>query len=322
MNQILGIGNALVDAILFLENDDLLRDFSLPRGSMQLIDASMASELEHATVRLRKFMASGGSAANTIHGLAQLGVKTAFLGTVGRDSMGEFFASDLQQAGITPLLDLSDSPTGSSRALVSPGGERTMATFLGAAVELSAERIDKSRFSGYDHLHLEGYLVLNQALVEKALLLARQTGMTVSLDLASYNVVEANLEFLRRILRDHVDVVFANEEEAAAFTGSDDPHASLDILATYCPTAVVKIGEKGSLIRHLGETCQAGIIPVQCVDTTGAGDLYAAGFLYGMTQGWPAADCGRVGALLAGKVVEVAGAKISAEGWDFVRANL
>jgi len=144
----------------------------------------------------------------------------------------------------------------------------------------------------------------------------------VSLDLASYNVVEANLDFLKRITRSNVDVVFANEEEARAFTGSDDPQASLDILASYCHTAVVKIGEKGSLIRHLGETCHAGIIPVHCKDTTGAGDLYASGFLYGMTQGWHAADCGRAGALLAGKVVETAGAKISEAGWTFIRKNL
>jgi sugar/nucleoside kinase (ribokinase family) len=271
---------------------------------------------------LRNHMASGGSAANTVHGLARLGVKTAFLGTVGRDEQGEFFAADLAKSGITPLLSRSESATGSSRALVSPGGERTMATFLGAAVELSASSLDETRFAGYDHLHLEGYLVLNHDLVEKALSLAKKTGMTVSLDLASYNVVEANFDFLHHICRDHVDVVFANEEEARAFTGSDDPHKSLDILSSCCATAVVKIGEKGSLIRHLGETTHAGIIPVKCIDTTGAGDLYASGFLYGMTQGWHAADCGRVGALLAGKVVEVAGAKISEEGWSYIRENL
>lgn len=322
MKNIVGIGNALVDAIIFLQDDNLLETFSLPRGSMQLIDASVAAGIEAATEGLRRHRASGGSAANTIHGLARLGVATAFLGTVGSDEPGDFFAADLQQSGITPMLDRSASPTGTSRALVSPDGERTMATFLGAAVELSSASLHEDRFRGFDHLHLEGYLVLNRDLVERSLAVAKNTGMTVSLDLASYNVVEANLDFLKQICRTHVDVVFANEEEAQAFTGSADPHEALGVLATYCATAVVKIGEKGSLIRHLGQTSQVGIIPAKCIDTTGAGDLYAAGFLYGMTMGWHAADCGRAGALLAGKVVETAGAKITEDGWKFIRENL
>jgi sugar/nucleoside kinase (ribokinase family) len=322
MKNILGIGNALVDAIIFLDDDRLLDTFSLPRGSMQLIDAAVATGIETATQGLHRHRASGGSAANTIHGLAGLGVRTAFLGTVGRDEPGDFFAADLEQSGVTPLLDRSASPTGTSRALVSPDGERTMATFLGAAVELSAGSVNEDRFRGFDHLHLEGYLVLNRGLVEQALAVAKRTGMTVSLDLASYNVVESNLDFLKQICREHVDVVFANEEEARAFTGTSDPHKALDLLASTCSTAVVKIGEKGSLIRHLGQTSQVGIIPVTCIDTTGAGDLYAAGFLYGMTMGWHAADCGRAGALLAGKVVETAGAKITEAGWNFIRENL
>lgn len=322
MKNIIGIGNALVDAIIFLHDDHLLETFSLPRGSMQLVDAAVAAGIEAATADLTRHRASGGSAANTIHGLARLGVQTAFLGTVGNDEPGEFFATDLRQSGILPLLDRSASPTGTSRALVSPGGERTMATFLGAAVELSAASVDEERFRGYDHLHLEGYLVLNRELVERSLAVAKKTGMTVSLDLASYNVVEANLDFLKKICRDYVDVVFANEEEAQAFTGTSDPLEALGVLSSYCATAVVKTGEKGSLIRHLGQTSHTGIIPVNCIDTTGAGDLYASGFLYGMTMGWHAADCGRAGALLAGKVVETAGAKITEDGWKFIRENL
>jgi sugar/nucleoside kinase (ribokinase family) len=315
MKKVLGIGNALVDVIIFLNNDEVLDRFSLPPGSMQLVDELTAGKVEEATQHCKKHMASGGSAANTIHGLAGLGVPTGFIGTVGQDPLGDFFREDLIRAGIKPWLLRSSSATGSSRALVSPGGERTMATFLGAAVELSSDLLDQKVFSLYDHLHLEGYLVLNQQLVEKALDYAHRLKMTVSLDLASYNVVESNLDFLNRIVRDHVDVVFANEEEARAFTGQTDPARALDILSRLCETAIVKIGEKGSLIGHLGNKYEVGVIPVHCLDTTGAGDLYAAGYLYGMANQLSPQDCGKAGALLAGKVIEVAGAKISEASW-------
>jgi len=318
MKKILGIGNALVDVIIFLKSDDVLRNFSLPRGSMQLVDADTALRIEESTSDCKSHMSSGGSAANTIHGLAGLGLPTGFIGAVGKDDLGNFFREDMRKQGIIPLLAESVSITGSSRALVSPDGERTMATFLGAAVELSAEMLDEQIFSGYDHLHMEGYLVLNHALVEKALLHARNMGMTVSLDLASYNVVEANLDFLKRIIPGSIQVVFANEEEARAFTGQDDPHKALEVIAGICDTAVVKIGDKGSLISHLGNKYAVGVIPVKCLDTTGAGDLYAAGYLYGMANDMSPQECGKLGALLAGKVIEEAGAKICAASWEYI----
>jgi sugar/nucleoside kinase (ribokinase family) len=318
MKKILGIGNALVDVIIFLKNDKVLQKFSLPRGSMQLVDAEAAARIEAATGDCKKHMSSGGSAANTIHGLAGLGVPTGFIGTVGHDDLGKFFREDMLRSGIKPLLTESTSNTGSSRALVSPDGERTMATFLGAAVELSADRLDAEIFGGYDHLHLEGYLVLNHSLVEKALQYARDWNMTVSLDLASYNVVEANLDFLKRIIPGSIQIIFANEEEARAFTGVSDPHSALEILAGICDTAIVKIGDKGSLISHLGKKCEVGVIPVQCLDTTGAGDLYASGYLYGMVNDLLPDECGKLGALLAGKVIEEAGAKICTASWEYI----
>ncbi len=320
--RILGIGNALVDVIIFLKNDDILRLFSLPRGSMQLVDVLTATHIEEQTSHCERHMSSGGSAANTIHGLAGLGMETGFIGSVGKDDLGEFFSHDMTERGIKPLLGISQSPTGSSRALVSTDGERTMATFLGAAIDLSAETLSSESFRGYNHLHLEGYLVLNQMLVRKALEYARREKMTVSLDLASYNVVEANLAFLKEIMPGNVDIVFANEDEARAFTGSDDPAVSLAVLGNICETAVVKIGEKGSLICHQGKTYQAGILPVHCIDTTGAGDLYAAGYLYGLLNGYSPDACGRMGALLAGKVIEEAGAKICDTSWQYIHETM
>jgi sugar/nucleoside kinase (ribokinase family) len=322
MKKILGIGNALVDIITFLENDAVLKAFSLPLGSMQLIDANTAQSLEKATQTCKKHRASGGSAANTIHGLARLGVVSGFIGTTGRDATGSFFREDMIRAGIRPYLTDSPSGTGSSQAMVTPGGERTMATYLGAAVELSSQQLNLSLFREYDHLHLEGYLVQNQDLVEAALQMAKKCGMTVSLDLASFNVVEANLGFLQRVVKEYVHIVFANEEEARAFTGHVDPRLALDAIATFCHTSVVKIGEKGSLVKQEGKTHTIASIPVKCIDTTGAGDLYASGFLYGFAEDRGPEISGRIGALLAGKVIEEPGAKIRDAVWADIRNTI
>lgn len=322
MKKILGIGNALVDNILFLENEELLNTFSLPKSSMQLVDADKALRIENAAAMCPKHMASGGSAANTIHGLARLGMETALVGTVGKDSFGEFFGKDLKDNGIIPLLEYGTANTGRAISLVSPDGERTFATYLGAAVELPANRLKATLFHGYDHLHLEGYLVPNQQLVESAFILAQQCGMTVSLDLASYNVVEANLDFLRLITAKYKPIVFANEEEARAFTGHVDPLKALNAFAKLCNTAIVKIGAKGSLIFHHGKKYTADAIQVNCLDTTGAGDLYAAGYLYGFVNDFEPDRCGAIGSLLAGKVIEEAGAKISDVSWEYIKEVL
>jgi sugar/nucleoside kinase (ribokinase family) len=322
MKKILGIGNALVDIIYFLENDAILEAFSLPKGSMQLVDDQKAGKVEKAASACKKFMASGGSAANTIHGLAKLGLETAFIGTVGKDTPGEFFRSDLINCNIKPILSDSSTSTGRAITLVSPEGERTFATYLGAAVELYAEGLNPLLFNGYNHLHIEGYLVPNRSLVETALALARAKEMTISLDLASYNVVEANLDFLKKIISQYKPLVFANEDEALAFTGFDDPAEALNCFASLCKTAIVKTGAKGSLIFHSGEKYSVGAIDVNCLDTTGAGDLYAAGYLYGYINGFSPDKCGSVGSLLAGKVIEEAGAKICKTSWDFIGSTL
>jgi sugar/nucleoside kinase (ribokinase family) len=322
MIKVLGIGNALVDVIYFMEHDGLLSTFGLPKGSMQLVDADQAERVESAAVSFKKHRTSGGSAANTLHGLAKLGMETAFIGTVGRDDLGEFFSKDLQDARINPLLSPGTTATGRAISLVSPGGERTFATYLGAALEITSDQVRNSFSRDYGHLHLEGYLVTDQDLVETALELALRSGMSVSLDLASYNVVEAHLAFVKKIIGEYRPLVFANEEEARVFTGQPDPRKALQVLSSVCHTAVVKIGSKGSLIYHQGQFFSTGAIPVQCIDTTGAGDLYAAGYLYGYLQGLSPEQCGKIGSVLAGKVIEEPGAKIRAAEWDKIRDTL
>ncbi|MDZ7743157.1 MAG: adenosine kinase [Bacteroidota bacterium] len=315
MAKILGIGNALVDIMTRLDHDDHLEIFRLPKGSMTLADEVLVEKVSRGTLHLEKVQSSGGSAANTITGLAKLGIKTAFMGKVGRDEVGNFFHEDLVRNKINPILYFSENPSGQAIALVSPDFERTFATYLGAAVELSAGDLQTGDFKGYDFFHIEGYLVQNHALIEKALQLAKENELKVSLDLASYNVVEENLDFLKRMVKDYVDILFANEEEARAFTGKT-PEEALEEMAGMVEIAVVKTGRKGSLIKKGKNTFRIGIIEVKPLDTTGAGDLYASGFLYGLSRGYPLDRCGKTGAVLGGRVIEVMGAKMDDSRWE------
>ena len=314
MDKVLGIGNALVDIMTRLEDEFLLEKYKLPKGSMQLVDQPFSQQLTRATKELNRQRASGGSAANTIHGLSRLGVNTGFIGKVGQDELGTFFLEDMKKAGIDPHLFKSRTDSGRAIALVSPDSERTFATFLGAAVELSPEELTPQLFEGYQYLHLEGYLIQNHELMKRAFDLAREQGLQVSLDLASFNVVEANLDFLSTFVKEHVDILFANEEEAHAFTGSE-PEAALDELANLCEIAIVKVGKDGSFIKRGREKHQIDPIPARPVDTTGAGDAYAAGFLYGLVHHKGLAQCGSIGSVLAGKVIEVVGAKMDDKKW-------
>jgi len=318
MPKVLGIGNALVDIMTRLGNDELLKTFNLPKGGMQLVDSELSKLVIDNTGNLEKQMTSGGSAANTIHGLANLGTETGFIGKIGNDEFGEFFLNDMKNKNINPILSYGNNDTGKAIALVSPDAERTFATYLGASIELTANDLSLQMFAGYDYLHIEGYLVQDHDLVKKAVEMAKQNNMTVCLDMASYNVVEANLEFLKTLIKNYVDIVFANEDEARSFTGSE-PEEALHKIAEDCDIAVVKTGEKGSLIKQAGNVYTVDTINVNCIDTTGAGDLYAAGFIYGLIKGYPVDRCGRIGTVLAGKVIEVTGAKMDTNTWTKIR---
>ena len=256
MKQILGIGNALVDVMTILDDDGILEKFSLPKGSMQLVDKTMSELVKSETVNFKRNLASGGSAANTIHGLAMLGAKTGFIGSIGKDDLGDFFENDMKNAGVNTILSRRNSPTGTAIALITPDSERTFATHLGAAVELEASDLNPKDFTGYNILYLEGYLIFNKPLMEAACQFAKKEKMKIALDLASYNVVEANREFLKEMIEKYVDILFANEEEAKAFTGKS-PEESLHEIAKMVDIAVVKIGSKGSMIKSKNEVLRS-----------------------------------------------------------------
>jgi len=321
MAKIIAMGNALVDIMTMLENDEVLDNLNLPKGSMQLVDQETSSKVQKQTDNLNKSLASGGSAANTIRSLAILGAETGYLGKIGKDDMGKFFAQDMIKTGVKPSLIETDTPTGVAVALVSKDSEITFATCLGAAAELTPEDITPDIFEGYDILHVEGYLIFNNELIEKAMQTAKECGVTVSLDLASYNVVEANIDFLKYLVEKYVDILFANEEESKAFTGAE-PEESLEMIAKVCDIAVVKVGEEGSFVKKGLIKHQEGVIKVKPIDSTGAGDNYAAGFLYGIINNWDLSKCARAGAVLAGNVIEVIGATMDDNRWNNIKSEI
>jgi len=321
MKKILGIGNALVDVMTPIADDNILEKFSLPKGSMTLVDAVKSRLVKEETSKFRKRMTSGGSAANTIHGLSMLGAKAGFIGSVGKDETGDFFENDMKKAGVRTMLLRRKTETGTAVALISGDSERTFATYLGAAVELSSRDLKPEFFKPFQILYMEGYLIIDRDLVEKACKTARVNRMKIALDLASYNVVDAKIDDFRYIISEYVDILFANEEEARSYTGSA-PAEALDQLSRQVEVAVVKTGRDGSLIRRVREAVRIGTLPVLCRDSTGAGDLYASGFLYGYANGLPLDKCGALGAHLAGNVIKMVGARLPDRRWPEIKKRV
>ena len=317
--KVLGMGNALVDIVTELPDDSLLEMLDLRKGSMQLVEKDFSSHILGKILPLKKTEISGGSAANTICGLAAMGVETAFIGKVGKDRLGEVFENDMVHNGIRPLLQYSSNETGHALALVTPDSERTFATHLGAAVELEPGDLTSDMFAGYTHFYIEGYLAQHHELIRHAVELAQENDMDVILDLASFNVVEDNLDFLHFMVKEYANVVFANADEARVFSNGKNPEDALAELAKECWIAVVKMGKDGSLIQNGEQVYRIPATKANCIDTTGAGDLYAAGFLYGMLSNLALPVCGEIGSILAGKVIEQIGARIPDANWPKIK---
>lgn len=321
MKKIVAIGNALVDVLSLIKSDSVLDSLNLRKGGMQLIDAEKMKEIEDCTQTLEKKMVRGGSAANTISGLGRLGIESKFIGKIGKDDVGEFFEKEIECNGVENQLLLSELYSGRCLVLISPDGERTMNTHLGAASEFFPDEINSEMFNGYDILHIEGYLVQDHQLIWQVAETAKKCGLKLSIDLASFNVVESNLAFLKKLLLQYIDIVFANEEEAVALTGKSAEKA-IDVIADMCEIAVVKIGKKGSFVKSGNELVSIKTLEVDAIDTTGAGDLYASGFLFGLANGFDLKRCGEIGSLIASKVVQVVGTKMDAETWSKIKSQI
>ena len=318
--SVIGIGSALVDILTRIDDDNILKEINIPKGSMQLVDETSSALIEKKLESYESSMAPGGSAANTIHALAKMGIESGFISYVGKDEIGKFFEDSMNSVGVKPLMFHSDTASGTARTIISADGERTFATNLGASVELNENVITPELFKNWDYCYLEGYLIANKNLFKKVIHTAKECGCKVILDLASYNVVEDNHEFLNELLP-NINIIFANEEEAKALT-NDSAEASLEYIAQHTDIAVVKIGKRGSLIKRGEEVVKIGCNKVEVVDTTGAGDMYAAGFLYGLINGYDLERCGNIGNLLAESIIQVIGAKMDENRWEIFKKTI
>lgn len=309
------MGNALVDVLALINDDSLLDKLALPKGSMQLIDEEKKNVLHHAMDDKEKFLASGGSASNTITGLAKLGITTGFIGRVGKDFYGNYYSEDLNKYGVNSHLIVNENEaSGIATTFVSKDGQRTFGTFLGAAAGLTFNDLKDEDFAGYDYFYIEGYLVQNLDLIRGAMSLAKKHGAKVVLDMASYNIVEASRDFLQEVIPQYVDIIFANEDEAKALLNLA-PEEAVAELAKQVEIAIVKVGENGSWVQRDDERVFVPAMTVDCIDTTGAGDLYASGFLYGLINNCSLKRSAEVGTLLAGNVIQVVGPKMDDTKW-------
>ena len=322
MDKIIGMGNALVDVLVRIDDDFLLEKLHLPKGSMQLIQEDTLSEIRKYTSGMKIHRSTGGSAGNTVCALAALGANPGFIGKIGQDETGTFFGDTLRQRGVNALLATCDLPSGIASTFISTDGERTFGTYLGAAATLRAEDLSRKMFAGYNYLYIEGYLLQDHDLMLRAVQLAKEEGLQVCLDMASYNVVEAERDFFDQLIVKYVDIVFANESEALAYTGKA-PHEALEEIASKCSIAVVKTGKEGSLVKKGTEVIQLLSCPVDNVlDTTGAGDFYAAGFMYGLTCGYSLEKCVQISTILATAVIQEVGTTLPAKKWDEIKLNI
>jgi sugar/nucleoside kinase (ribokinase family) len=287
---------------------------------MILVDES---KIQNVVIQLtgQPIMVPGGSACNTMVGIGRLGNPASFVGKRGEDALGELLEKALRESGVQPKLLMSTQPTGRVLSIITPDAQRSMLTCLGAAAELQPEEITPDYFNHAAIVHVEGYFLFNQDLFTAVVAKAKQSGAKISLDLASYTVVEQAKSFLESLVDEYVDILMANEDEARVFTGESDEDKSLQLLSEKVETAVLKLGERGSVVSHRGNIVK--IPPTgtgNIIDTTGAGDLWASGFLYGLVNELPLEQCGKIASACGYEVCRVVGAVIPDDGWERIRS--
>lgn len=329
--DVIAIGNAIVDVMAPCE-DALIEELGLNHGGMTLVDAARARELYDAMGPAREI--SGGSAANTLAGLSALGAQCAFIGQVADDQLGEVFAHDIRAVGIdfdTPPRPTSntdaDPPTARCLIFVTPDAQRTMNTFLGASQFLPADALDAEAVAGARVLYLEGYLwdpEEPRAAMRRAIEAARAAGRKVAFTLSEVFVIERHGDDFRALIEDGlIDILFANHLELAALTGEGDFEAGIAALAGKVPVLVVTRSADGAVAIAGGERAEVTAEPIDhVVDTTGAGDLFAAGFLYGHVRDEPLERCLRRGAIAAAEIISHYGARPEADLQALMAARL
>ncbi len=299
-----GIGSPLIDFTVNV-GDSVLNDLNLKKGQMHLVDENKSREIFGKIRDYKVTKTPGGSAANTLAGIAILGGKGILFGKVGNDPNADFYINETEKSGVKASLGKDDSMTGHCITFITPDSERTFATHLGAAINLKKEDVDKNEIQDSRILHLEGYLFelpeVREAVIY-AVRCAKESNVIISVDLADPGLILRIPDVISNFVADYADIVFVNELEAKAFTSREKEEA-LDIIYSFCDTAVVKLGEQGSLIKKDEKTCRISVCKTDVINTNGAGDMYAAGILYGIAKNIPIERAGRIASYVSSLVV-------------------
>jgi len=310
-NDVAGIGSALLDFTLNVE-DDILASLSLKKGQMHLIDNKESKKIFNAIKDFNLSTSPGGSAANTLAGILNFSGSAVFLGTVGKDKNGEIYISETSRSGVASKIKKIDTITGHAITFITPDSERTFATHLGAAVNFSKNDIDWQAIKDSKILHLEGYLFelpsLREACMD-AIKFAKKNNVLISIDLSDPALIGRIFDTFKDVVEKYADIVFVNEEEALAFTGKQELDA-LNKLAQVCSIAIVKLGARGSLVKDDNKIYEIPSFKTTVVNTNGAGDMFAAGFLYGIANNINSKDSAILGSFASAKVVASAGARV------------
>jgi len=315
--QVVGIGNAMVD-VLAQEDDSFLTTAGVEKGIMQLIDMDRAVDLYSRVGPAQEI--SGGSAANTIAGIAKLGGRTAYVGKVKDDQLGAIFAHDLQAQGVTYTTSLApkDAPdeTGRCIVIVTPDGERSMNTYLGVTEFLTPDDINTDEMANADWIYLEGYRFdgrESHAAFAKAIKACKDAGGKVSLTLSDPFCVERHRDAFREMIRDHVDLLFCNRAEMLSMYQTDDFEAALSQCVAEVETVACTDADNGAFILQGAARHHVPAKPVKIVDATGAGDMFAGAFLWGLCEGYDLPTCGAMGNIAAGEIISHIGARAQAD---------
>lgn len=320
MNTV-GLGNALVDVLMQIESDDTLREVGIEKGAMDMINRDQMLSIRKAQEHLDKSQAPGGSVCNTMRAMATLGANAGFIGKIGDDTVGEFYEEEIKLAGVTSHLIHTEGPSGSCTVLISPDGERTMGTYLGPAATITPDDITDEMLRPYNCIYIEGYLLVNEALVRSTMQKAKALGLRIALDLSNFNIVNAFKGLLEDIIPEYVDILFSNESEAEAFTGLK-AHEAVAVLSRMVDVSIVTLGKDGALVGSKGAITPVSAEGGKPIDTTGAGDNFAAGFLYGQSVGTSLAQSARIGSMLSGYVIDVVGPQIPDDKWEQIKLKV
>ncbi|HJL94425.1 MAG TPA: adenosine kinase [SAR324 cluster bacterium] len=324
--DVYGVCNPLIDLLSHIP-DSFLKKNGIEKSIMHLISIEEQQRLLRSlsAEKLSVESASGGSGANSMIGIAQLGGRTAFSGKIGRDEHGKIYREKLEDLGVSARLGEGDGSTGSSLILVSDDGCRTMNTYLGMGQELQVPDIDPEVIKVSKYLYLTGYLWDTESQkksVLSALDEAKRVETKVALSLSDPFCVKRHKEDFKSLLQGYASMVFCNQEEAFTLLETNVTQEAVDIMSKWTETVVLTLGANGAIISHLGQTYYIDPFPIRVEDTTGAGDAFAAGFLFGMTHEFSPLDSGRIGAVLAGAVIEQTGPRFHGHAHSLIREKL